>query len=162
MNTTAAMVLVAFSGVFAENTAASNPPDASPGPSAATDLASGQTNTPARKLPKSRLYSSVDWYPAPATRLHLQGRVLLQFTISPKGQAMAARVLESDADRLLQDHALILLQHTTFDVADPRFNAADDTPFRVTFRFCLRPCAPLDPYPGTEMITIMGSTRAGR
>jgi TonB family protein len=83
--------------------------------------------------------------------------VLLQFTLSPTGRATAARVLESDADRLLQDHALRLLQQTTFDVADPQFSVADDTPFRATFRFCLRPCAPLDPYPGTEMITITGN-----
>jgi TonB family protein len=145
--------------MFTVETGASNPPDFPPGSSAPTDPPSpnGQTNPLARELPKFRMSSDVIWYPAKAARLHLQGRILLEFKISPTGQAMAARVLESDADRLLQDHALRLLQHTTFDVADPRFNVADDTPLRATFRFCLRPCAPLDPYPGTEIITITGN-----
>jgi len=60
--------------------------------------------------------------------------VLVEFKIDAKGRPTDASVLESDAEVLLQTHSLKMLQATLFDVADPRFNPADETPFRVTYK----------------------------
>jgi len=103
----------------------------------------------------------MDWYPAKAKRSGSQGRVLVEFKIDAKGRPTDASVLESDAEVLLQTHSLKMLQATLFDVADPRFNPADETPFRVTYRYCLKPCAPLDPYERSNLITI-SATRISR
>jgi TonB family protein len=156
-----AFLLVALLGVSAVRTVAvSDPPSSATESSAPNNPVTpdDQVTPPARPLPKSHTSSQMSWYPARAVRLHLQGRVLVEFKIGATGQAIAARVLESDADPLLQQQALKLLQSTTFDVSDPQSNAADETPFRATYRFCLRPCAVLDPYQRSELVTITGAS----
>jgi TonB family protein len=115
----------------------------------------------ARPLPRSHITSHGSWYPAKAVRSHLQGRVLVEFKIDPKGHVTDARMLESDADPLLQHQALTLLQSTVFDVSEPQSVATNGLPFRATYAFCLRPCGPLSPYAGSELIPVTSASIPG-
>jgi TonB family protein len=107
-----------------------------------------------RKLPPSHVAGQIDWYPAAAVRLHQEGRVLMEFRISAKGTVVSPRILASDAASVLQQRAMKLMQATTFEAADPGLDSDNQAPYRATIRFCFRPCAPLEAYPGSELIQI--------
>jgi TonB family protein len=118
-----------------------------------------KTTTPLQhKLPPSHHTYQVNWYPASAIRSHQQGRVLVEFRIAANGQVVAPHVLQTDAASVLQQQALKLMQQTSFDISESGSDASNDTPFRATIRFCLRPCTPLEAYPGSELITITGAS----
>lgn len=115
-----------------------------------------------RKLPKTHLNTSIDFYPPQAKREGLVGRVLVGFQIDQRGKADSARVVGADAAPILQDAALELIKGSTFDVSAPGFDATDPTPFLVTVRFCLPTCGEIVSFPGSEDMTVSGYIVRGR
>ena len=108
-----------------------------------------------RKPPKGDLdFSAGDPYPEQGKRQDLTGRVLVEFQINQRGEAISEKVLGADADPVLQDGALSMVKRMKFDVSGLEFDSADSTPFRVTVLFCLHNCIGLAPFLGTELLVV--------
>ena len=56
--------------------------------------------------------------------------------LGPDGWATDLKVVHSEADPVLQAAALDLIRDDKFDVADPKFDPTDPTPFRASVSFC--------------------------
>lgn len=118
-----------------------------------------------RKLPRPTNLTRMSWFPPPALRLGMTGRVLVQFAINGAGTAESERVIGADASKFLQDSALKLIGDIKFNVASGDFNASDTVPFRVSLVYCIvearGPAAPncggAVPFPGTESLVITGN-----
>ncbi|HYM29145.1 MAG TPA: TonB family protein [Steroidobacteraceae bacterium] len=108
------------------------------------------------KVPPITLDIQSDPYPQQAKRQKIAGRVLVEFHIDKQGKAVAARVVEAQADAALQAAALQVLSHATFDTAASSYDATGATAYRYGVRFCIIACGSLVPYPGYEEIVLTG------
>ena len=108
------------------------------------------------KAPPITLDIQSDPYPSEAKHHKLACRVLVEFHIDKQGKAVAARVVESQADAALQAAALQVLGHAIFDISQPSYDATGATAYRYGFRFCILACGRLAPYPGYEEIVLTG------
>ena len=108
------------------------------------------------KVPPITLDIQADPYPQQAKRQKIAGRVLVEFHIDKQGKAVAARVVEAQADAALQAAALEVLSHATFDTSTPSYDATGATAYRYGVRFCIIACGSLVPYPGYEEIVLTG------
>jgi TonB family protein len=108
------------------------------------------------KVPPITLDIQSDPYPQQAKRQKIAGRVLVEFHIDKQGKAVAARVVEAQADAALQAAALQVLSHATFDTSTPSYDATGATAYRYGVRFCIIACGSLAPYPGYEEIVLTG------
>ena len=108
------------------------------------------------KVPPITLDIQSDPYPRESKRQKIAGRVLVEFHIDKQGKAVAARVVEAQADAALQAAALQVLTHATFDISTPSYDATGATAYRYGFRFCILACGSLAPYPGYEEIVLTG------
>ncbi|HET9328995.1 MAG TPA: TonB family protein [Steroidobacteraceae bacterium] len=110
----------------------------------------------AAKVPPITLDIQTDPYPQQAKRQKIAGRVLVEFHIDKQGKAVAAHVVEAQADAALQAAALQVLSHATFDTSTPSYDATGATAYRYGVRFCIIACGSLVPYPGYEEIVLTG------
>ena len=110
----------------------------------------------AAKVPPLTLDIQSDPYPQQAKRQRMAGRVLVEFHIDKQGKAVAARVVEAQADAALQTAALQVLSRATFDTSTPSYDATGATAYRYGVRFCIIACGGLLPYPGYEEIVLTG------
>jgi len=118
--------------------------------------APGVPAPPIAKVPPITLDIQSDPYPQQAKRQKVAGRVLVEFHIDKEGKAVAAHLVEADADATLQAAALQVLTHATFDISTPSYDATGATAYRYSFRFCILACGSLAPYPGYEEIVLTG------
>lgn len=85
-----------------------------------------------------------DSYPPVARRRGLQGRVLVEFTISPTGRVNdppTVLAAEPENAAVLQDGALMYMRAVRFAVpADWQAAGGPSRKFRFSFVFLLRPC----------------------
>lgn len=101
----------------------------------------------AGQLPLPALSSAepnADSYPPVARRRGLQGRVLVEFTISPTGRVTyppTVLALEPENATTLQAGALLYMRAARFEVpADWQAAGGPSRKFRFSFVFLLRPC----------------------
>ena len=99
-------------------------------------------------IPKRKQGPPIAYYPARALRLHLEGRVLVEFRIDKAGKAFGAKVLQSDADPTLQSYSLRLLNNTSYDADSVGINP--DASYRITMLFCLDNCSKFTEYPESD------------
>jgi TonB family protein len=110
-----------------------------------------------RKLPKAKLLPmATDPYPEQGKRRNLQGRVLVEFAIDPRGAPVSVTISQADADPVLQAGALKLMRAMRYDVTSAGFDAAESLPFRLTIKFCLPDCTGIATFPDSEELTIRG------
>jgi TonB family protein len=148
--------LAAATGACALAAACATPPTA-PGLGSVPVPATPPDDLPVRKLPHSKLASTVDWYPAQAKRANLEGRILVEFNIDPSGRAHVLKLAAAQADPMLQAAAVELVRHVAFDISDPNLDAANPAPFRMSVTYCMFPCKDaLVPYAGYENVTVTG------
>jgi TonB family protein len=113
--------------------------------------------TPRKLPPHAGFIRSMLWYPAPAVRLGMSGRVLVEFTLDTTGIVASAKVVAADAPQLLQGSALEFVRNSKFNIASADFNRADSAPFRVSILYCVATCGELVPFPGSQGLTITNS-----
>jgi TonB family protein len=90
------------------------------------------------------------FYPAPARRLSQQGRVLVEFAISPKGRVVDASVTSADPRGVFDDTAISYVRALEFDVpADWESSGGPNHRYHFSFVFLFRPC--LDTTPCEEL-----------
>lgn len=103
------------------------------------------------RLPKLKSSEpTADSYPPAARRLGVQGRVLVEFTISPRGRVGSAPIvvmaLEPEGQIILREAALSYLRSAEFDVpSDWEASGGPRHKFRFSFVFLLRPCREAGP-----------------
>jgi TonB family protein len=106
-----------------------------------------------RKLPQTKLSSTAN-YPVEGLRRDLQGRVLIELGIDQDGKPAAVKIIQAEADRVLQDAAMRFVLNMRFDVTGPGFDVGDSTPFRVTVKYCQPNCGLIATFPNSNEITI--------
>ena len=90
--------------------------------------------------------SSGLFYPAVARRLSQQGRVLVEFEISPKGQVVGLAVLSAEPQGMFDPAVTRYVQALQFDVpGDWEASGGTHHKYRLSFVFLLRPCTPSGP-----------------
>lgn len=139
-------LLFAVLGSSCTTPAPPTPARAPPGP-APSPATTPPPLSDARQLPHPTI-PNVDYYPQEARRRELTGRVLVELRISANGSAIDMRVVQAEADPILQQGAMRLAGAARFDVSDPKYDAADPRPFYLPVVFCLEKCGDLKPYPG--------------
>ena len=101
------------------------------------------------KLPKLKTSEpTADFYPPAARRLGIQGRVLVEFTISPRGRVSypPTVILAEPEGRILQEGALSYVRRLEFDVrSDWEASGGPHHKFRFSFVFLLLPCREGEP-----------------
>lgn len=94
--------------------------------------------------PLSTAEPGADSYPPAARRRGLQGRVLVEFTISPTGRVddpPTVLAAEPENDTVLPEGALMYMRAARFAVpADWQAAGGPSRKFRCSFVFLLRPC----------------------
>jgi len=116
----------------------------------------GAVVPPEHRVPPITLGITSDPYPTQEKRKKITGRVLVEFQINAEGGSVAPRVVEADADPLLQAAALDIVRNAKFDVSAPSYDSSGKTFYRYGVRFCIFGCGSLAPYPGYEEILVSG------
>jgi TonB family protein len=126
-----------------------------PGPAAHADEAA--PSLPEVKIPWPALY-----YPDTARQANQQGRVLVEFEISPQGRVLEPIVSSAEPQGVFDSTALAYVRELVFDVPDD-WEALGDSHYKFYFGFVfrLRPCqAPhcseLIPFPADRSLTVTG------
>jgi TonB family protein len=135
VRTTALLIAlcVAFAGrALADDTSQSNDPSSVPGHTVGdTGLAE----------PKPLHVISAMLYPSSARRLNQQGRVWIEFSISPQGRATRIKVLAAEGPRSLEETVEKYMRDVRFDVpTDWAASGGAARTFRWSVLFQLRPC----------------------
>jgi len=117
-----------------------------------TALQPAQLRTLTRHLP------ATTYYPEFALTRHLQGRLLIEFHLDETGYPVAARIIKSDADAILQATALRLVQGTRYDLGS--FDIDPGTVFHTTVMYCLDHCAEDVDYAGADTVVQISGSEA--
>jgi TonB family protein len=95
------------------------------------------------KLPTLKSPHSVVglFYPERAVRLGQQGRVLVEFAISPKGRPVDVAVTAAEPQGVFNDTVTSYIRALQFDVpTDWEASGAARVKYHISFVFLLRPC----------------------
>jgi TonB family protein len=115
------------------------------------------------KLPKIKNPHSVAglFYPMRAVRLSQQGRVLVEFAISPEGRAVDVTVAAAEPQGVFDDTVTSYIRGLQFDVpTNWEASGAALLKYHISFAFLLRPCrdgVPCDDipqFPADSSVTI--------
>ena len=92
-------------------------------------------------LPPSIFKTQMLGYPAPARRLNQQGRILVEFSISPTGQLTDAELIAAEPQGFFGTARLEELRRWRFDVpSDWESSGGNRQRFRLSVVFALKPC----------------------
>jgi outer membrane biosynthesis protein TonB len=83
----------------------------------------------------------------------------MEFEIDRRGKAVSIKIVQAEADHILQDGALRVIRGTTFDVRSLQFDAANSIPFRVTIKFCMPNCSGIATFPDSQEVAITAPLR---
>ncbi|MGB9330121.1 MAG: TonB family protein [Steroidobacteraceae bacterium] len=109
---------------------------------------------PTAEKPPTFKAGSAPFFPAPAKRLGLTGRVGLHFSIDAKGQAQNVVVVDS-AGQVLDDHARMFISKGHFDVpSDWEASGGPDRHFTlgIIYKLTNKPDVPPFPDDRTTMV----------
>ena len=93
---------------------------------------------------------SLPVYPSTARAQHREGRLLISFRLDHDGNTLAAKIVQAEADELLQARALELLQGTRYDTGS--FSIDSRTMFYVTVIYCMDHCEEFAEYPKSNSL----------
>lgn len=89
-------------------------------------------------------------YPSAARAQHMEGRLLISFRLDHDGNTVGAKIVQAEADEILQARALELLQGTRYDTGS--FGVDSRTMFYVTVIYCMDHCPELAEYPKSNSL----------
>jgi TonB family protein len=111
-------------------------------------------------LPKVKSFGKGIYYPDQAKRLEAQGRILLGFQINDRGRATRISIESEEANKILSNSAVAILQEFVFErPAAPASAALGSEQYRMSFVFELEPCGGLQHFDVSKdaRISVCGS-----
>jgi TonB family protein len=112
------------------------------------------------KLPKFKP-GALGYYPNAALRLSQQGRVLVEFEISPEGRAVDLTITSSEPQGVFDKTVTMYVLGGQFDVpSDWETSGGTHRRYHMSFLFLLRPCRAtgpceeLAPFPADGSVTV--------
>ena len=123
-------------------------------------IASNADEAAPLKVPHIKSFSGL-FYPNSAKRLDQQGRVLVEFAISPKGRVTDLVVASAEPPGVFDSAVTTYVRALQFDVpSDWGASGAASHKFHFSFLFLLRPCREtgpcqeLEPLPADQSVTV--------
>lgn len=95
-----------------------------------------------RPMPPIDAQLKSDNYPASARRQGIQGRVLVEFTITAKGRTTDIKVVKSEPEGIFDDAVRSAMRGIKFTVPeDWEASGGDKQPYTLSYVFKLNPCS---------------------